>query len=98
LTTVLHLKYKGKIFPRGGKFQREKFPAGVIFSLLKLATVPNSNMAPEERGSRDLGSGGSNFILGETITSPGTKLPIITIFINLGYWRYNSQIWRSKSN
>jgi len=32
-------------------------------------------MAPEGRESRDLGSGGGNFILGETITSPGIKLP-----------------------
>jgi len=33
-------------------------------------------MAPGGRESRDLGSGGGNFILGETVTSPGTKLTI----------------------
>ena len=44
------------------------------FPYSQLATLTISNMAPEGRESRDLGSGGGNFILGETITSPGICL------------------------
>jgi len=33
LATVLTFKYSGRIFPRGGKFRRENFPAGGRFSL-----------------------------------------------------------------
>ena len=45
--------------------QREFFP-----STRWLATLTFSNLAPEGRGSRDMGSGGGNFILEKSFTTP----------------------------
>ena len=49
--------------------QREFFP-----STRWLATLTFSNLAPEGRGSRDMGSGGGNFILEKSFTTPGPCL------------------------
>ena len=58
--------------------QREISPLNVanggIFSLHNGGNTDFSNLAPEGRGSRDLGSGGGNFILEESFTSPGLCL------------------------
>ena len=74
LATILHFKHNGKIFPTGGKFLRKNFPAGGKFSILTVGNTDKFKYGPEGRGSRDLGSGGGNFILGETITSLGLYL------------------------
>ena len=47
---------------------------GGIFSLHNGGNTDFSNLAPEGWGSRDLGSGGGNFILEESFTSPGLCL------------------------
>ena len=52
-------------FTHQGYHQKEFFPS------TQLATLTFSNLAPEGWGSRDMGSGGSNFILEKSFTTPG---------------------------
>ena len=60
-------------FPTERKFSLQW---GEFFPSTLLATLLISNLPPEGRKSRDVGSGGGNFILEEIFTSPGTNLTI----------------------
>ena len=80
--TVLLFIHHDTIFPHAGStisspegnYHFSQLATEGHFHYSQLATLTISNMAPDGWESRDRGSGGGNFILEKTITSPGIHL------------------------